>query len=59
METYFAADGNYGEWNDDSCFIIPTHDFDEAHWQEIDNASDWKRPRIAMLIREALDKAKA
>lgn len=58
-ETYFAADGNYGEWNDASCFIVPTHDFTEAHWDELANASDWERGVIAMEIREALDKAKA
>ena len=56
METYFAADGNYGEWDDVSFFIIPTDDFTEAHWQQIDDASDWERPLIAMEIRESLDK---
>jgi hypothetical protein len=59
METYFAFDGNYGEWKDSTCFILPTDDFTDEHWQEIDAANDWERPIIAMEIRERLDKAKA
>lgn len=58
METYFAYDGNYGEWNEQTCFIVPTHDWTEEHWDEIDHASDWERPVLAMEIRERLDKAK-
>lgn len=56
METYFASDGNYGEWKDDFCFILPTHDFTEEHWDLIDGAADWERPIVAMEIREMLDK---
>lgn len=58
METYFASDGNYGQWDDVTCFIVPTDDFTDEHWQEIDLAPDWERPVLAMEIREALDKAK-
>lgn len=57
METYFAADGNYGEWKETTCFIVPTHDFTEEHWDEIESASDWERPVVAMEIRERLDRA--
>lgn len=45
---YFSQDGNYGDA--DALLVVDTTDWTNEDWDEIDEAPDYDRPRIARLI---------
>lgn len=52
-ETYFAADGTYGDATD--LIVVRTDDFTEEEWGEVDAADDWSRSRVANSLRYRKD----
>lgn len=52
-QTYFAADGNYGNAID--LVVVDTEDFTELDWQAIDEAGDSERNEVAIKISERID----
>jgi hypothetical protein len=55
-QTYFAADGNYGNAID--LVVVDTEDFTELDWQAIDEAGDSERNEVALLISGRIDLTK-
>lgn len=46
--TYFAADGNYGDAH--GIVFVDTNNWDAHEFELIDRASDWERPELAQLL---------
>ena len=46
---YFAGDGNYGMENG-NFVLCDVSNWTEADWEEVENASDRERPRVANTI---------
>ena len=46
---YFAGDGNYG-MEDGNFVLLDVSEWTDADWQEIEEASDYARPTLAMTI---------
>lgn len=54
---YFAGDGNYGMENG-NFILVDVSKWTDEDWDEIENASDWERPRIARIIAWNKENAK-